>query len=165
MGIMNFYDKTASGYNELYGEEQARKLRIIKDILKVNKTDLLLDIGCGTGISSDFHCRVIGLDRSLQLIKQSNIMNKAIGMAEELPFKDSSFDHVVTVTAIHNFKDAKKSISEMKRVGKCNFILSILKKSKKFNSTVNLIKSNFKVEKEVDEGKDAIFFCKPRPKT
>ena len=66
------YNKIASGYNELYEEEQLKKLKNIKDNIKVNITDKLLDIGCGTGISTNyFKCKSTGIDNSKEMIKNS----------------------------------------------------------------------------------------------
>ena len=48
---MNYYDKIAKGYEELHKEEQLKKIKLIKTILKVNPTDKLLDVGCGTGLT------------------------------------------------------------------------------------------------------------------
>ncbi len=153
------YDAIAKGYNELYEQEQLNKLSIIKNNIKINKDTKILDVGCGTGISSKFDCFVIGVDPSIGLIKQNNYQ-KIIGIAETLPFKNNSFDYVISVTAIHNFKNIKKSINEIKRVGKENFVFSVLKKSKKFEFIKNSIQKNFNIEKVIEECKDTIFFCK-----
>ncbi len=156
---MCYYNKISKGYNELYKEEQLKKLGIIKNNIKIKNGDLLLDVGCGTGLSSDFGCKVIGIDNSLELLKLNNKKNKVMSCAENLPFKDNIFDYVVSLTAIHNFSNIEKSLKEMKRVGKNNFAFSILKKSKKLNEIKTLIKKYFKVNKIIEEDKDLIFFC------
>ena len=153
-----YYDAIANGYNELYQQEQLHKLSIIKNNIKINKNTKLLDVGCGTGISSKFDCLVIGIDPSIKLLKQ-NENNKVLGIAENIPFKYNSFDYVISITAIHNFNNIKKSFEEIKSVGKENFVFTILKKSKKFNYIKGLIEKNFEVEKIVEEDKDGIFFC------
>ena len=156
---MDFYNQVSKGYDELYGEEQLKKLNIIKDYLKIKNDDLLLDVGCGTGISSRFDCRVIGVDPSIGLLKQ-NRKFKINSKAENLPFKDNAFNFVVSITAIHNFSNIEKSLEEINRVGRNEFVFSVLKKSKKFNEIRDLIKTNFKISKVAEEGKDAIFYCK-----
>ncbi|MBI2650568.1 class I SAM-dependent methyltransferase [Candidatus Woesearchaeota archaeon] len=156
---MNYYDKIAKGYNGLYSEEQLNKLSTIKNNIKINKKMKMLDVGCGTGISSGFDCFVVGIDPSLGLLKKDKNAKKLLGVAESLPFKNRSFDYVISITAIHNFNNIKKSIDEIKRVGKVRYVFSVLKKSKKFNTIKNLIEKNFKVEKVIEEGKDTIFFC------
>lgn len=157
---MAYYNAIANGYNELYQEEQLKKLLLIKINIIINKNIRILDVGCGTGISSDFDCFVVGIDPSIELLRQNKSDKKFLGCAETLPFKDGSFDYVVSVTSIHNFKNIKSSIEEIKRVCREKAVLSILKKSKKFDTIKRVIKGSFIVEKMIDEGKDIIFFCK-----
>ena len=47
---MTYYDDISSGYEELHKEEQLKKVSSIKKHLKVNSSDKLLDVGCGTGL-------------------------------------------------------------------------------------------------------------------
>jgi len=157
---MHYYNTIAKGYDELYKEEQLNKISLIKNHIRLNKNTKILDVGCGTGISSEFDCFVAGIDPSIELLNHNPSNKKILSSAENLPFKNNSFDYIISVTAIHNFNDIKKSIDEMKRVGKQNFIFSILKKSKKFNFIKNVIEKNFKIEKAIEENKDMIFFCK-----
>ncbi len=156
---MGYYDIIAEGYNELYLEEQINKLDIIKRHIKINKGTRILDVGCGTGISSGFDCFVVGIDSSKYLLKQNKNNKKIFGTAGNLPFKNNSFEYVISVTSLHNFEDISKSINEMKRVGNSYFVLSIFKKSKKFSFIKKLIEENFDINNIVDEGNDVIFFC------
>ena len=157
---MNYYDKISGGYDELHREEQVNKLKLIKSNIKIRKDSKLLDVGCGSGISSDFECFAVGIDTSMGLLKRNNKLMRVCGAAEALPFKGNSFDFVISVTAIHNFDDVNKSLEEILRVGKNNFVFSILKKSNKFNKIRKIINASFKVHNEMDEGKDIIFFCR-----
>ena len=153
----NYYDSISKGYTKLHMEEQQKKLSIIKKNLKIKKNFLLLDVGCGTGISSDFACKVICIDPSLGLVRQS-VKTKVNGEAEHLPFKDGIFDAVISVTAIHNFQDIGLGLHEMKRVGKNLFVFSVLKKSANFERIKSLILKNFSVKKTIEEEKDLLFF-------
>ena len=110
---MNYYNSIAKSYNELHGEEQSNKLMIIKDNIKISKSTKILDVGCGTGISSDIDCFVIGIDPSIELLKLNNMGIKVLGTAEKIPFKDNSFDIVMSVTALHNFKNIEKTMVEL----------------------------------------------------
>src|SRR3989344_2312135 len=156
---MAYYDNISEGYDELYKDEQIKKLKIIKSKIKIAKNSKLLDIGCGSGLSSDFGCFVVGMDPSIRLLKNNKNKMKVMGIAEKLPFKSNSFDWVISVTAIHNFEDAEKSIIEAKRAGKDNFVFSVLKKSKKFEKISTIIRKNFKIYNIIEEDKDTIFFC------
>ena len=156
---MNFYKLISPGYDELYEEEQKIKLNIIKDNLKIKNSDVLLDVGCGTGMSSDFECEVIGIEPSLELLKQNKNNNKILAKAENMPFKDKVFNKVISITSIHNFDDIGKGIREIKRVGKTDFAFSILKKSKNFGIIEMEIKKNFKINKIIDGKKDWVYIC------
>ena len=152
---MPSYNQIAKSYNELHGEEQEKKLKIIKTLIKVKKTTKILDVGCGTGISSDFNCSIIGIDPSEALLKQ-NKKPHIQGSAENLPFRDNEFDIVLAITSIHNFNSIEKGIKEMKRVGKKQFVFSLLKRSDKLETILKIIKENFRIKKEIEEEKDII---------
>ena len=156
---MDFYKLTAKGYNELYGEEQKIKHKIIKENLNIKSDDILLDIGCGTGLSSEFNCNVVGIDPSLESLKQNKNIDKILAKAEYIPFKNNVFDKVISITSMHNFNNIEKSIKEIKRVGKKDFAFSILKKSNKFDFIEKIIKENFNIRKIIDGKKDWIFIC------
>jgi len=160
---MDYYDQISKGYNELHRGEQLNKMSIIKSNIKITKGSKVLDVGCGTGISSDFDCFAVGIDPSIKLLKQNKRL-KINSAAENLPFKDRTFDFVVSVTSIHNFNDLGKAIGEIKRVGKNNFVFSVLKKSEKLRGIMGAIKKDFRIKMAIEEEKDLIFFCEKREK-
>ncbi len=154
------YNKIAKSYNELYEEEQLNKLDIIKRHIKIKKSDKLLDIGCGTGISTTFFdCKSIGIDKSKEMLKLGK-GKRIFGKAEKLPFKDKSFDIILCITAIHNFENQERSLNEILRVKKENaqVIISLLKKSKDYSKIKSLIIKKLKV-KEIESEKDTIFIA------
>lgn len=161
---MQYYNEISKGYDGLHRDEQLKKLEIIKKIIELNGTERLLDIGCGTGVSSDFNCNVVGVDSSVELLKLNKNRDKINGIGESLPFKDDSFDVVISITSLHNFKDVLRGVEEIKRVGKNQFIFSILKKSKKFELIKNLIYSKFIISRKIEEEKDIIFFTSKKVK-
>ena len=150
------YNKIAKSYNELHKEEQVKKLEIIKKNIKI--VPPLLDVGCGTGISTNyFNVVSIGIDNSKEMIKQGKDENLIHGEAEKLPFPDKSFNTIISVTAFHNFKNMEKALLEIKRVSSNNNIaITFLKKSSKINDFRRLLKKYFKFE-EIDCDKDILF--------
>jgi len=127
--VIEYYNKTSSGYDELYGEEQMEKFNFIKDRIK-GKT--ILDIGCGTGkITSIIPGFVVGVDISKEMIKQYN-GRKVVASATNLPFRDKSFDLVFSLTVVQDIKNQEQAISEFKRVGR-HVLFSVLNKSFSLN--------------------------------
>ena len=123
------------------------------------RTGRILDIGCGSGLSAKvFDCEITGIDPSEELLKQCPFKTIKAN-AESIPFPDKSFDVVIAVTSMHNFNNIEAGLKEIKRVGKDLFALTVLKKSPKKDSIINLIKKHFKIKKEIDEEKDLIFIC------
>lgn len=142
-------------------EEQKKKLQIVKDNLKINKDDLLLDVGCGTGITSDFDCMVTGMDPARRLLDKCRLGIRLVqAEAESIPFPDNHFDIVVSITAIQNFRDINLGLEEIERVGKDRFALSFLKKSPRRGMIDRLIRRLFYVKKMIEEDKDMIYFCR-----
>jgi ubiquinone/menaquinone biosynthesis C-methylase UbiE len=161
---MDYYDTIAHGYNELHYEEQMNKLRIISNSISVMPHERLLDIGCGPGFSKEvFNCRIIGLEPSKEMIFQGKDEDKhkmdfLQGIGEHLPFSDNSFDHVICVTALHNFNDPERGLLEIKRVGKGKGAITILKKAKYAKNLRDLMNKFFTIKKEIEEEKDIILF-------
>lgn len=141
---MEYYNKIAKGYNELHKEEQLKKIKIIKQNIKIKQP--VLDIGAGTGISSE-PFKAIALDPAINMLKQYK-GKKVVGKAENLPFKDNTFNTIISVTALHH-TNIKKALKEIKRVATkdAQIAITILKKSK--------IKLPYK---KIEESKDYIYF-------
>ncbi len=162
---MNYYNKIAPGYEELHEQEQMNKLILIAQFINPKPSDTLLDVGCGSGISTRFwSCKTSGIDPSEELIKIAREKDPdsgyLVGAAEKLPFPDNSFDFVISITAVHNFNDIEKALNEIKRVAKNKIVFSILKKSQKADEIKQLISKLFTIEKELEEERDIILIIK-----
>ena len=156
---MGYYDMIAHSYNELHGDEQLNKLSIIMDNIEVTQKTRLLDVGCGTGLSSGFNCFVVGIDPALGMLRINRSKIKVAGCAERLPFRDNSFDIVISVTAIHNFSSIGKAVQEMSRVCRGQLVFTILKKANDFEKIAQLLESSFIVSKKIEGEKDTIIIC------
>ena len=154
---MNYYNEISEGYEELYREEQEKKIELIKEYFPIEKTDKLLDLGSGPGFAK-FDCDLYRADPSEKLLEKAD-GKKALAYAEELPYPDNTFDKVISITAMQNFYDIKASVSEMKRVCKGKFALSFLKKSSKKDYIENIIEKEFEIEKKINEEKDIIIIA------
>ncbi len=148
---MEYYDNIAKGYNELYEEEQLKKLRILRQHIPQKGT--LLDVGAGTCFTHKIFtdCDIVFLDPSENMLNQGE-GTRIIGGGELLPFKDETFDIVISVTALHHCH-VPRAMAEIERVVKKNgFIgISMLKKAKNLDMTL------FKDYKKIEEEKDFIF--------
>ena len=155
--MIKYYDSISKGYEELYGAEQLNKARIILDNIKPRKNQTLLDIGCGSGSFLELcECIKIGIDPSFKLLKKAKSF-VVQGKAESLPFKDKSFDFVVSITSMHNFENIDKAIQEISRVAKGKVLISLLRKAKNFGKISKKLEENFLIKKVILEKKDAIF--------
>jgi len=101
---------------------------LILDLLKPEKGEVILDAGCGTGIFTldilSSGSKAIGLDISLPMLIQAGKKLKefpfrmVLADMLHLPFPESLFDKVVSVTALEFIEDGKAAIDELFRVTK-----------------------------------------------
>ena len=155
------YKYIAPSYDELHIEEQIKKLKIIKKNIKIKAP--LLDIGCGTGISTNyFNIDSVGIDNCKEMLNEGkkHYNNLIYGNAEKLPFKNKSFNTVISVTSFHNFKNMEKALKEIKRISRNNNIaITFLKKSSKLNKFRKLLTKYFKF-REINCEQDTLFIVK-----
>ena len=103
----------------------------------IPKSSTFLDVGCGAGYSlmkayTEFDCHIQGIDPepgahgvgrfTSGLWKERPIIK---GIAESLPFDDSTFDVVYSSHVLEHVESEEKALQEMKRVLKPNGILII----------------------------------------
>lgn len=97
----------------------------------------LLDVGCGIGITLSFASQMfpdsVGCDIDTKAVTLTKKILEEVGVkipvviydGEKLPFKDNSFDIVMSIEVIEHAKDPDLMLSEMKRVLKSDGILHI----------------------------------------
>lgn len=83
------------------------------------------------------------------------------GIAEAMPIKNKACYIVISITAVHNFFELRQGILEIRRVAKERVIISVLKKAKRIEEIVEIIKDNFKILKVSENMHDRFFYLKP----
>jgi ubiquinone/menaquinone biosynthesis C-methylase UbiE len=124
--LVKAYDMARSSYPE-------RAMRFVRRAIK-GKNPLVLDIGCGTGISTrqmaHSGATVIGCDIDEKMLEaarahKENNVAYVCAPANKLPFRDYTFDAVTACQALHWFAD-NKSLRELKRVLKKGGVLCVV---------------------------------------
>lgn len=116
------------------GEEE---YRLIASLLASRPSETLLDVGCGTGYFTRRFAadaadgNVIGADIDFDMIRfAAGHSARGIGFvaadARRLPFRDGSFDLVVSVTALCFIREEKQVLREMLRVARRGVVLGLL---------------------------------------
>jgi len=108
----NEYDRWYEGNKEIYQSE----LLALKQVVPAGKRGL--EVGVGTGRFAVPLGVKIGVEPSeamLSIARQRGVKVKK-GFAENLPFKDKSFDFVLFVTTICFLNDISKALKEVYRV-------------------------------------------------
>ena len=116
--ILRFYEDLAKDYDCRFNNPRLNYMRHVekKVILENLKTGLILDIGCGTGEQSLFLAKrgyqVVGVDISREMLARANENAKkgklkdnislVIASAEALPFRDKSFDGLISIFGVFN---------------------------------------------------------------
>ena len=103
--------------------KKREKLKILDRYLSVNLADITLDLGCAQGILSYFlrHKGGTWLSADLDFVNcktsqdllQKNCLQLAVGT---LPFKDNSFDRVVSLDYLEHLEDDSGCLREIHRV-------------------------------------------------
>jgi ubiquinone/menaquinone biosynthesis C-methylase UbiE len=101
---------------------------LVLNLLSPKQGEIILDAGCGTGIFTldilSSGSKVIGLDLSLPMLRRAEKKLKGypfqIVLADmlNLPFPESFFDKVVSVTALEFVEEGKAAVGELFRVTK-----------------------------------------------
>ena len=121
--LRKLYDKTAGVYDRRYADIQRAKYNLVLKNLP-EKVERILDLGCGTGLLledlSERGDLVVGIDASEKMLEAANARSTdaelVLADADYLPFKDASFDCVVSVTLLQNIPEPSACVVEATRV-------------------------------------------------
>lgn len=177
-GVIRHYDELAASYDHLYGDEQNLKIKTALDAIQISDSDLVLDVGCGTGFlfdqiggSVNFF---VGIDVSLGLLKvatsrSKHLQKKTFSLiradADHMPFLEEVFDKVFALTLLQNMPDSTGTLREIIRIAKkdATIVVTGLKKSfseEMFKSILSKAGLGFSIIKKSEQAQDIIAVCR-----
>ena len=144
-----------------YEDTTANVKQIADNIIKeldIKETDTVLEVACGAGgLAQYIKCaKYVGVDYSTTLVKRhiEKLHNSVLhGEANDLIFKDKTFDKVFCFGAFHYFPNmeyANQAISELKRVAKKAIFIGDLPITSHRDTHLLYKKENFKDWKIID---------------
>lgn len=119
IGPDQIFDKIARRYDLLnrvlsMGQEQAWRRRGAAYLPQGR----VLDLGSGTGAAAPVLAgrEVVALDPEPAMLELSPIPERVVGVGEDLPFEDESFDGVFSAYVFRNLTSVQKTLTEVHRV-------------------------------------------------
>lgn len=132
-GSGEIFDDWPDRYNQWFETPIGRLVKkyeaeLLQQMLRPQKHELLLDVGCGTGVFTGdvlaAGASVVGLDISRPMLSAAfrdfgdQLFIPVLGSMERLPFASGSFDKVYSMTALEFVENARLAIAELNRVTK-----------------------------------------------
>lgn len=177
--IMRYYDELAGAYDSLHGDEQDLKIELALRAVRLRDSDLVLDVGCGTGLLfdhiGDSASQIAGLDLSSGVLKvaakrskklrKGNSVSVIRADADCMPFPKETFDKVFAFTLLQNLPDPCITVREMTRVARTNSMIVVtgLKKSFSEERIKDLLSATgleVPITRTVDQAQDLIAVCR-----
>ena len=98
-------------------------------IVKFNKNEKILDVGCGEGILSNYlkNFNLYGLDFSEEAVKKAKKRDYRKVVKSEIcktPFKNKEFDKTICIQVFHYLENPEKAFKELIRITKKETILT-----------------------------------------
>ena len=128
---------------------ELKRFKKIKDLLQLSNDDDFLDIGCGSGfLLNQVICkRGVGADISDLMVKTARENCKHNGKkfvvqsdAENLPFKNSSFDKIVSTEVIEHIPHPIALLEEIERISRNDTVIVItIPNEKRINWIKNIL--------------------------
>src|ERR1700733_6409948 len=146
------YDIHSVFYDATFGRLVRRRIERAINHMNIGQDDLVLDMGIGTGQSLNFYPsdrgRIIGVDLSGGMLRECRKKIREQGLeratvfqanALELPFEDSTFDHVFISHVISVVSDPVKPVREAQRVAKPGSRIGIVNHFQSTNRFIALL--------------------------
>ncbi len=120
----NLWGKRAEDWANFQEPTHIVVYKYVLDLLQLQSTDKLLDVGCGSGwfckLASAESAAVTGFDGTEALIEQAKKrvadINFFVGEMEALPFEDRTFNVVTGFNSFQYAANVKNALMEAKRV-------------------------------------------------
>jgi ubiquinone/menaquinone biosynthesis C-methylase UbiE len=142
--VRDYYDSYANGYDSFYEPIQKQKISYLRE--KFPSSSNIIDIGAGTGIlSAELTNPMVSIDISFDMLRngldKGRSMLAVCGSVTHLPVRESSFDTIISLTAIHNVSDPIRAFHEIRRIAlkPATVLVTILKKSRKLDEITQII--------------------------
>lgn len=140
---MRHYDHLAQVYDAQYSEEQKAKIEAALNNTKLSQNELVLDVGCGTGLLfrhvAESAKLVVGIDISSKILQEARKRTKQLpntavvsADADYTPFQNQTFDQVFAITLLQNMPNPAETLAEIKRVSKPQSTIVVTGLKKKF---------------------------------
>ena len=133
--VAEWYDVLAPSYDELYGQEQDLKHKIILERIGSRRAGTFLDVGCGTGRllqqAENMYDIGIGIDISIHMLliakhRRSSRTDLVQAISSRLPFRQDIVDCIVSVSTSKAGPDLSELIAESGRVGRKGSVLAVI---------------------------------------
>ena len=132
------YNETAKLYDKRYRDIQIRKYQEVIPEITINDTDLIIDIGGGTGLLSEYlqnnSKNIFICDLSFEMLKEGKRKHWGghylCADSESLPFRNNCCELVCYFSIFQNLESPDLSLSEGYRIlkSKGRVIITVLKK-------------------------------------
>ena len=137
------YDATATHYDKRYLDIQMTKYSEIFSEIDVDNSELILDVGGGTGLLLDFMknqtSNILCCDISFNMLKEGKNKHKTSHFVcadiDHLPFKENRFKKVICVSVIQNVPDPQLTLREIYSSLRCNGIIILTALTKLFSDS------------------------------
>ncbi|MCG3226516.1 MAG: class I SAM-dependent methyltransferase [Candidatus Heimdallarchaeota archaeon] len=151
------YDTTAKAYDTRYTDIQNRKYLEVFSKFDVKVSDVIVDVGSGTGLLLDFlhynKGNIFCCDLSFNMLKEGKKKHQhdhfVCADSEFLPFRDSSADIVSSFTVFQNLPNPSAVMNQIIPILKYGgaLILTALQKKYKIEDLRKLIaQTNLKID-------------------
>jgi ubiquinone/menaquinone biosynthesis C-methylase UbiE len=119
--VTGTYDKQREG-NKYRKVKRKKELKFFLDLIDKKPGEKVLELGCSSGFLTEHLGKVTAIDTSKDMLSIAHAKNPeskcVYGDMFDIPFKDNSFDKVVTMRVWNHLseEDLRKAIREAKRV-------------------------------------------------